>query len=123
MRRAIRYILVTGASHSQRGDHYSLPIFIPRPTTRRRWPTFQLLFCTIGPDSTSVAILERAGARVVYPILPATRLLQVVALVFWVEAKSATTTNSGAALLRVSKQTSNGQAITTTAVTQPRASL
>jgi opacity protein-like surface antigen len=43
--------------------------------------------------------------------------------IFWLEAKLATTTNSGAALLLVSKQTSTGQAIITTPVTQPRASM
>ena len=124
MRRAIRYILITGAFALATGgpllaaDLYPAP-YHPPPVAY----VPAAAFCTIGPGSTSVAILERAGARVVYPILPATRLLQVVALVSWVEARSATTTNSGTALSLVSKQTSTGLAITTTPVTQPRASL
>ena len=59
----------------------------------------------------------------VFPIPPVTRLPQIMMPISWVEAKLATTTNSGAALLLVSKQTSTGLAIITTPVTQPRASL
>ena len=126
MLHAIKCILITGTLALATGRpsvaadlypappyHPPPPAYVPVAAVLYNWTRFYI-GGNLGAGWSQGSLSDTAGNTFTPSSKP---------LVSWVEAKSATTTNSGAALLLVSKQTSTGLAIITTPVTQPRASL